>query len=93
MTQQKGSRAAYTLEYAQEAVRLVKGGRTKERKRSHVSFIFCHLSDDLSKNQFLPVFGWMNTAEISFSRQPKSNANPLFLAATTLEKIHATHSF
>jgi len=29
MTKQKGSRAAYTLEYKQEAVRLVKGGQTK----------------------------------------------------------------
>ena len=29
MSKQKGSRAAYTLEYKKEAVRLVKGGQTK----------------------------------------------------------------
>jgi len=29
MAKQKGSRAAYTLEYKQEAVRLVKGGQSK----------------------------------------------------------------
>ena len=29
MAKQKSSRAAYTLEYKQEAVRLVKGGQTK----------------------------------------------------------------